>query len=191
MFTFHSLQILFCYSCGQGLARQWGFTMWMGPLGACHQEATAWPQPLACGSPGHIRGSTRLHSHFFWVPGARGLSLSAGLPAWNLILWTPYPGGEGEPSKVTDVSPQGQETAYTGTFVSLPEPWLICLLGHGQNHASFLSHFWKNKTRREHGTLETSNTSASSQENKIFRTNAHVFLQSPKQIFLNCFIQHC
>lgn len=36
-------------------------------------------------------------------------------------------------------------------------------------------------------TLETSNTSKSSQD-KIFRTNAHVFLQGPEQTFLNCSI---
>ena len=32
------------------------------------------------------------------------------------------PADKGEPSKVTDVSPKGQEAAYTETFVSVPEP---------------------------------------------------------------------
>lgn len=37
-------------------------------------------------------------------------------------------------------------------------------------------------------TLETSNRSKVPQDNKIFRPNAHVFLQGPEQTFLNGFI---
>ena len=47
----------------------------------------------------------------------------------------------------------------------------------------------RTELEREHLTLETSNTSKSSQDNKILRTNTCVFLQGPEQIFLNCFIK--
>ena len=48
---------------------------------------------------------------FSGFPGVGRLPPSAGLPTWNVILWTLYPAGGGEPSKVTDVSSQGWETA--------------------------------------------------------------------------------
>lgn len=47
----------------------------------------------------------------------------------------------------------------------------------------------RTELEKEHLTLETSNTSKSSQDNKILRTNTCAFLQGPEQIFLNCFIK--
>lgn len=47
----------------------------------------------------------------------------------------------------------------------------------------------RTELEREHLTPETSNTSKSSQDNKILRTNTCVFLQGHEQIFLNCFIK--
>lgn len=164
--------MLFCSSCGrgQGLAGCWGPDV-NKTTSACLQAAHRAARSLAGKSPDTIRGSTCPQTTFSGFPGAGKLPLSAGLSAGNLITWTPYPAGKGEPLKVIDVFSQGQETAYTETFVSVPELWLICLLGYSHNNTCFLSYSWKNKTGREHLTLETSNTSKSSQGNKIFRTH--------------------
>lgn len=141
--------ILLKYSFVPPMTRGWltlGMHMWTRSWGTCPQDAAV--QPICWWSPSFTRAWVSLTHRisFSGHPGAGRQPLSAAFSTWNLILWTSYPAGKGEPSKVTDVSSQGQENTYTETFVSVPELWLICLLGHNHSNASFLSYSCENKT---------------------------------------------
>lgn len=175
---------LTCSPCGQDLSKT---------TSVCPQEARSAARSLAGKNPNTVRGSTCPQIIFSESPGAGGLPLSAGFVCikFNYLI------------SISSWRREAFESyRYSLTRTRNCLHWdLLCLflsrdssvfLGHSHNNASFLSYSWKNKTGREQLTLETTNASKSSQDNKIFRTNAYACV-SPrpwaKKKFLNCFIK--